>query len=103
VPGGLAGGGRDRGDGAQVSPGRFGAEPFGVVPGGDQAQGGGVRTGAVQGEQAEEVPGDQGTMSAPGEAIWLPGNSVRRPSSRSAIRVWQPITAPGRGAGRPGR
>ena len=39
----------------------------------------------------------RGTMSASREAIWPPGNSARLPSSRSAIRVWQPTTAPGRG------
>jgi hypothetical protein len=60
VPGGLAGGGRDRGGGAQVRPGGFGSEPFGVVPGGDQEQRGGVRADAVQGDQAGGVPGNQG-------------------------------------------
>ena len=55
VPFGLAGGGRDRGGGAQVGPGGFGAKPFGVVPGGDQEQRGGVRADAVQGDQAGGV------------------------------------------------
>src|ERR1035441_8798629 len=43
-----------------MRPGGLGAEPLGVVPGGDQEQRGGVRADAVQGHQAGGVPGDQG-------------------------------------------
>ena len=73
---------------AQVGPGGFGAEPFGVVPGGDQEQRGGVGADAVQGEQAGACPVTRGMMSASRQAIWPSRNSARRPSSRSAIRVW---------------
>ena len=68
-----------------------------MVPGGDQEQRRGVRADAVQGEQAGACPVTRGTMSASREAIWPPGQPGRLPSSRSAIRVWQPATAPGRG------
>ena len=57
-PDGLAGGGRDRGGGAQVRPGGLGAKTLGVVPGGDQEKRGGVGADAVQGDQAGGVPGD---------------------------------------------
>ena len=86
VPFGLAAGGRDRGGGAQVGPGGFGAEPFGVVPGGDQEQSGGVGADAMQGEQAGACPVTRGMMSASRETIWLPGNPPRRPASWASCR-----------------
>ncbi len=58
-PDGLARGGGDRGDGAQVRPGGLGPQPLGVVPGGDQEQRGGVGADAVQGDQAGSVACDE--------------------------------------------
>jgi hypothetical protein len=87
VPFGLAGGGGDRGGGAQVGPGGFGAEPFGVVPGGDQEQGGGVGADTMQGEQPGGTSGDERGDELIQASSWAPGNSARRPSSRSAMRV----------------
>ena len=52
LPDDLARRRRDRGDAAEVGPGRFAAEPVGVVAGGDQQDGGGVGADAVQGEEA---------------------------------------------------
>ena len=48
----LARRGVDRGDAAQVSPGGFGSDPVGVVPGGDEQQGGSVNADAGEVEQA---------------------------------------------------
>jgi hypothetical protein len=87
VAGPLAGGRRDRGGRAQVRPGRLGPQPVRVVPGRDQEQGGGVRADAVQGEQGRARAVTRGTMSSSRRPSWPPGNSARRPSSRSAIRV----------------
>ena len=49
----------ERGDRAQVRPGRLAAQPLRVVPGGDQEQGGGVGADPVQGEQAGGPGGDE--------------------------------------------
>ena len=43
-----------------MRPGGLGAEPVGVVPGGDEQQGGGVGADAVEGEQARGAGGDEG-------------------------------------------
>ena len=43
---------RDRRDAAEVRPGGFGADPFGVVTGGDEEDGGGVDADAVEREEA---------------------------------------------------
>ena len=51
---------RDRGGGAQVRPGGLAAQPFGVVPGGDEQQCRGVGADPVEGEQAGGVRGDEG-------------------------------------------
>ena len=60
VPAGdLAGGGRDRGDATQVRRRAFAAQPLRVIPGSDQQQRGGIRAGAVPGEQARRAGGDQ--------------------------------------------
>ena len=58
-PATFPGGGRDRGDTAQVRPRAFAAQPLRVIPGGDQQQRGGIRADAVQGEQARRAGGDQ--------------------------------------------
>jgi hypothetical protein len=50
----------DRGNRAQVRPGGLGAEPLGVVPGGDEQQRRGVRADAVKGKQARGVAGHEG-------------------------------------------
>ena len=50
---------RDRGGRAQVRPGGLRAQPFRVVPGRDQEQGGGVGADPVQGEQAGGTSGDE--------------------------------------------
>ncbi len=76
------------GGGAQVRPGGLGAQPLGVVPGGDQEQRGGVGADAVQGYQARGMTGDQGHDERAEAGDLAAGNSARRPSSRSAIRVW---------------
>ena len=44
----LAGRGVDRGDPAEVSEGGLGGDPFGVVAGGDEQQGGGVDADTVE-------------------------------------------------------
>ena len=59
VPGDLSGGGGDRGGGAQVCPCGFGPQPPGVVPGGDEQDGGGVRSDPVEPEQSGRAGGDQ--------------------------------------------
>ena len=63
------------------------AQPCGMVPGGDQQQGGGVGADAVQGEQARSAGGHEGDD----ELIQAPELAVEElsapPSSRSAIRV----------------
>jgi hypothetical protein len=58
-----------------------------VVPGGDQEQGGGVGADTVQGEQPGGASGgERGDELI--QALELgAGNSARRPSSRSAMRV----------------
>ena len=48
------------GDAAQVRPRAFAAQPFRMVPGGDQQQRGGVGADAVQPEQARRAGGHQG-------------------------------------------
>ena len=52
VTGHLAGRGVDRGDPAEVGEGGLGGDPFGVVAGGDEQQGGGADADTVQVEQA---------------------------------------------------
>src|SRR5207249_4991807 len=59
VTGDPAGGGGDRGHGAQVRPGGLGPQPGGVVTGGDQEHGGGVRADAVEAEQSRGAGGNQ--------------------------------------------
>jgi hypothetical protein len=58
-----------------------------MVPGSDEEQGDGIGANAVEGEQAGGVGCDERTVSSPGRPGWPPGNSARRPSSRSAMRV----------------
>ena len=53
--GGLARRSRDRGDTAQVRPGGFGAQPLGMVAGGDEEDGGDVGADAVKAEQARRA------------------------------------------------
>ena len=77
----------ERGGRAQVRPGGLAAQPLRVVPGRDQEQGGGVGADPVQGEQAGGRAATSGVMSSPGRSSCPPGNSARRPSSRSAMRV----------------
>ena len=85
----LAGGGGDRRGGAQVRPGSLRPQPPGVVAGGDQQHGGGVRADAVPGEQAGGAGGHQrhDELARGGRVCW-PGNWARRPSSRKDSRVW---------------
>jgi len=52
MAGRLAGRGVDRGDPAEVGEGGLGADPVGVVAGGDEQQGGGVGADTLQGQQA---------------------------------------------------
>ena len=56
---GAARGGGDGGGAAQVGEGGFGAEPLGVVAGGDQQLAGGVDPDPGQGEQGGRGRGDQ--------------------------------------------
>lgn len=59
VTDGLARGGRNRSHAAEVRPGSFGAEPFGVVASDDEEHGGGVRADAVDFEEARGVQPDE--------------------------------------------
>jgi len=56
---GAAGGGRERRDAAEPGEGSFGAQPGGVVPGGDQQLPGGIDADAGQGDQLRNGGGDQ--------------------------------------------
>ena len=56
---GAARGRRDGGGAAQVREGGFGAEPLGVVAGGDQQLAGGVDPDPGQGQQGRSNSGDQ--------------------------------------------
>jgi hypothetical protein len=87
VPPGLAGGGGDGGDGAQVRPGGLAAQPVRVIARGDQQQGRGVRADAVKAEEAGGAGGDQRDDQVIQPLVWASGNSARRPSSRSATRT----------------
>ena len=86
VAAGLPRGCGYRGDGAQVRPGGLAAQPLGVVSGGDEQQGGGVRADPVEAEQAGRAGGDQRDDEVIQPADLGAGNSTRRPSSRSATR-----------------
>ena len=59
----------------------------GMVARRDQQQRGGVRVDAVQGEQARGTGGDEGDDELVQALELAVENSVRRPSSRSAMRV----------------
>ena len=50
----------DRSDTAEVREGGLGADPVGVVAGGDEQQGGGVDPDTVEGEQRRGGRGDEG-------------------------------------------
>ena len=64
---------------AQVRPGDLGAEPFGMIPGGDEEDSGGVRVGAVDGEQARGVKRDEGDDELV-EPVDLVGKELGAPS-----------------------
>ncbi len=68
VPTDLPGRGRDRRGPAQVRPGGLAAQPPGVVPGGGERQGRGVRADAVKAEQAGRAgnQGRSGSGNGPG-------------------------------------
>ena len=85
--GDLPRGGGDRRGPAQVRPGRLAAQPSRVVPGGDQQQRGGIRAGAVPGQQAGIRAVARGPVSPSRCPIWVSGNRARRPGSRNATRV----------------
>jgi hypothetical protein len=59
VADGLARGGRDRGDAAQVREGPLAAQPLGVVAGGHQQRGGGVGSDALDGDEVRSGLGHQ--------------------------------------------
>jgi hypothetical protein len=69
-----------------VRPGGLAAQPFRVVPGGDEQHRGGVRSDAVEAEQGRRAGGDERDDQVVQALDWAPGNSTRRPSSRSAMR-----------------
>ena len=61
---GLAGRGVDRGDPAEVREGGLGADPLGVVAGGDEQQGGGVDADTMQAEQTRRRRFDEASEFA---------------------------------------
>ena len=70
-----------------MRPRALAAQPFGMVPGGDQQQRGGIRADAEQAEQARRAGGDQRADQLIQAADLGAGNWTRLPSSRSATRV----------------
>jgi hypothetical protein len=62
-----------------VRPGGFAAQPFGVVPGGDEQQGRGVGTDPVKGQQPGGVRGDEGDDELAG-AFQLGAGELGAPS-----------------------
>jgi hypothetical protein len=70
-----------------VRPGGLAAQPPGVVSGRDEQQRRGVGPDPVEGEQAGGAGGDQGDNELVEALKLAAGNTARRPSSRSAMRV----------------
>src|SRR5258708_4449876 len=70
APDGLSGGGGDRGGGAQVRPGGLGAQPLGVVPGGNQQQRAVSEPTPCSAITPRAWPGTRGTISASAPRSW---------------------------------
>ena len=83
VPVGLAGGGGDRGDAAEHGERGLGAQPVGVVPGGDQQLAGDVGADAVQGEQGGVSAVTSGSIRASSSVISAVRRGWRRARARS--------------------
>jgi hypothetical protein len=78
---------RDRGGGAQVRPGSLATQPPGMVPRRDEQQRRGIRADPVEVSRLGTRAVTRGTMTSLRRSSWPPGNTARRPSSRSATRV----------------
>src|SRR5450631_317111 len=76
---GLARGCRDGGGAAQVRPGGLGAQPFGMITGGDEQQRRGVGADPVEGEKAGSAGGGEGTDELV-EALVLGAGELHAPS-----------------------
>ena len=87
----------ERGDRAQVRPGRLAAQPLRVVPGRDQEQGGGVGADTMQGEQPGGTSGDERGDELI-QALELPVEELRAPAQfpqRDAGGVADNVAGPG--------
>ena len=87
VAGEVPGGRGDRGDAAQVHPGRLAAEPPGVIPGRDEQQRRRAGAEPVHGEEARGAGSYQRDDELVQAAELAAANRTRRPSSRSATRT----------------